>query len=197
MPHRIVEEDGRPRSAADLHRPRQQALPVRLQQRLVASGDEGEVALVRGAHVAQVVADFQLQQRDVRLEVAEAVLDPVDVPAPPVVVGGLDLVEGVRRVQVRPLVEESVDVGHDRPVVEHLQKEGVLVEQVHDPRVGPVEAVGEGGFVLPPEPGRAAALDGPLQGRGERLDPLRGEEVLQHEVAVVVEEEALGAGGMV
>ena len=106
----------------------------------MAAGHQGQVALIGRTHVAQVIPHLELQQRDVRLEVAEAILNAVDVPALSVVIGGFDLVERVRRMQVRHLVKQTVDVGHHRLVVEHCQKERVLGQQVHDPHVGPRRA---------------------------------------------------------
>ena len=55
-----------------------------------------------------------------RLEVAKPVLDSGDMPAPAVIITPLYLVEGIVLLQVRHLVEQTVYIGHHRPIIEHL-----------------------------------------------------------------------------
>ena len=157
MQHSVVEEHGRAGPPADLYGAGHAVLRVRFDQGLVAAGNQVQVALVGFGHVAQVIPHLELQQRDVRPEVAESVLDPVRMPTLSVVVGTFDLVERIGRVQMRHLVKQAVDVGHHRLVVEHVQKERVFCQQVHDPRVGLAQPVGEGRFVRSFETGIAAA----------------------------------------
>ena len=163
----------------------------------MASGNKVQVALVGFGHVAQVIPHLELQQRYVRPEVAKTVLDPVRMPAPAVVVGAFDLVDGIGRVQMGPLVEQAMDIGHHRLVVEHVQKERVFGQQVHDPRVGLVELVGEGRIVRPLEIGVAPSRYRPLQRRVERIDQGFREKILQHQISVGIEEEAFAVRGMV
>ena len=196
MQYPVVEEHSRAGPPADLRRAGHAVLRVRFDQGLVAAGNKVQVALVGFGHVAQVIPYLELQQRNVRPEVTESVLDPVRMPASSVVFFGFDLEEGVRGMQVGHLVEQAVDVGHHRLVVEHVQKKRVFGQQVHDPRVGPAQPVGEGRFVRSSETGIPPAGDRPSQRGVQRIDQGFREEIFQYQVAVGVEEEAFGVRGM-
>ena len=86
-------------------------------------------------------------------------------PTLSVVFFGFGLVEGIGRMQVGHFVEQAVDVGHHRLVVEHVQEARVFRQQVHDPRVGLAQPVGESRFVRSFETGIAPAGNRPAQAR--------------------------------
>ena len=88
--------------------------------------ETAQVALVGLAHIAQIIPHFKLHQRDVRLEVAKAALNPVNMPPPAVVAILLDFIKGISRMQMRHLIKQPVHIVDNRLIIEQLQKKRIF-----------------------------------------------------------------------
>ena len=83
---------------------------ARVARRLVASGDEPQIALSSVCHIGEVVADFELQQRN-WTQVAIPFIVPVNVPSHrPLHQVCAVFNDGIGCMMVRHFVQQSCDV---------------------------------------------------------------------------------------
>ena len=101
----------------------------------------------------------------------------------------------VGAVVVRLRVDQRVHVGHQRGPVQQLEKEGIVVEDVEEARALLALGLGESGLRRASADEFTAARDSPVDGGGEAGDVIGRQEILEDEVALVVEGEFLGGRG--
>src|ERR1019366_3141907 len=142
-----------------------------------------------------IVADLELENGNGVPEVAVAIVVAVNVPlALAVHEVGAVFDDAVRAMMVRLGVDHRVHIRHERGPFEQLEKQRVVIEHVEKPRALLALRVGEAGLLRPGSDQLAAAHDGAIHGRAEAGDMVRLQEVFEDEVALIVEEEALGVG---
>jgi len=148
--------------------------------------------LARFGHVGQVVADFQLEQRNRSPQVAIAVVVPIKMPphaSAHQIAGIFD--NRIRGVMMRLGVEQAFDIRHHGRPVEQCEKERIIVENVEN--AGAVVA-----FKLRHASVRKVLLllgAPPFNDAAKRsfqlLNMIWAKKIFQYQIAIVIKEEAL------
>jgi hypothetical protein len=158
----------------------------------VTCGNDAEVSLPGLGHIVQVVANLELQEWNRRTEATVSEVMTINVPSQPSpheVAGMLgDCIGGV---VMREFIEESGDVRHHRRPVQQFKEQWVIVQNVEDTGAFLALNIRLAGmrnlFFLFVAPSGYHAKKDIL----EFIDVVFCKEILQNQIAVVVEEKSL------
>ena len=103
------------------------------------AGHDHQVALVGRGHIGKEITNLQLQVRDARAQTAIAFVVAIDMPAGTAAVGAF-FPDGVGGVEMGLLVEQGVQIGQKRCIVEQFEEEWVVAEDVEDARTVAIDS---------------------------------------------------------